>query len=192
MNAHAEKVTAYGYRNQNNDPYFENNEFSNVTALYQMSNGATARICEYREVAGTIAEDETFRILGTKGTFAEDVWKENGRTTIDTYSGLKKTSLTKEDMRDPLPDEVNKCFKAAMNKELNASELDSVDFQATGHGGSHPYLVHEFVDAIANNRQPAINIWEAARYMAMGVMAQKSAMKDGERLSVPDWGDAPK
>ncbi len=192
MNAHAEKVTAYGYRNSNNDPYFAHNEFSNVTALYQMSNGATARICEFREVAGSIAEEETFRILGTKGSFVEDVWKENGRTTIETYSGLKKTSLTKEEMRDPLPKEVQDCFKAAMNKKLNPSELGSIDFQAKGHGGSHPYLVHEFVDAVANNRQPAINIWEAARYMAMGVMAQKSAMKDGERLSVPDWGDAPK
>jgi hypothetical protein len=51
--------------------------------------------------------------------------------------------------------------------------------------------VHEFVEAAAENRQPAINAWEAARYMAMGVMAHKSALKDGETLSVPDWGDAP-
>ena len=65
------------------------------------------------------------------------------------------------------------------------------DFKPTGHGGSHPYLVHEFVDAVANNRTPAINIWEAARYMAMGVMAHKSALKDGETLDVPDWGAAP-
>jgi hypothetical protein len=48
------------------------------------------------------------------------------------------------------------------------------------------------VSAVAANRQPAINIWEAARYMAMGVMAHKSARKNGETLDVPDWGDAPK
>ncbi len=60
-----------------------------------------------------------------------------------------------------------------------------------GHKGSHPYLVHEFVSAIAEGRMPAINAWEAARYMAMGVMAHKSALKDGELLPVPDWGDAP-
>jgi hypothetical protein len=51
--------------------------------------------------------------------------------------------------------------------------------------------VHEFIDAVAHRRQPAINIWEAARYMIMGVMAHQSALKDGERLDVPDWGDAP-
>jgi len=60
-----------------------------------------------------------------------------------------------------------------------------------GHGGSHAYLAHEFVDAIAHDRQPAINAWEAVRYMVAGVMAHKSALKDGETLEVPDWGDAP-
>ncbi len=60
-----------------------------------------------------------------------------------------------------------------------------------GHGGSHAYLVNEFVDAVAHDRLPAINAWEAVRYTAAGVMADKSAMRDGEVLAVPDWGDAP-
>ena len=60
-----------------------------------------------------------------------------------------------------------------------------------GHGGSHAYLAHEFVDAVAHERTPAINVWEAVRYMATSVMAHKSAMRDGEVLDVPDWGDAP-
>ena len=60
-----------------------------------------------------------------------------------------------------------------------------------GHGGSHAYLVNEFVDAVANDRHPEINVWESVRYMAAGVMAHKSALNDGETLNVPDWGDAP-
>ena len=51
--------------------------------------------------------------------------------------------------------------------------------------------MHGSLDAVAHDRQPAINAWEAARYMVMGVMAHKSALKDGERLDVPDWGGAP-
>jgi len=58
-----------------------------------------------------------------------------------------------------------------------------------GHGGSHAYLAHEFVDAVAHGRLPAINAWEAARYMAAGATAHKSALRDGEWLSVPDWGE---
>ena len=65
------------------------------------------------------------------------------------------------------------------------------DFTMEGHGGSHPYLVHEFVDAITTGRQPAVNAWEAARYTIMGIMAHKSALRCGETLDVPDLGDAP-
>jgi hypothetical protein len=74
------------------------------------------------------------------------------------------------------------------NARLSAQERK--DFLG-GHGGSHAYLVHEFVSAVAEERQPAVNIWEAARYMIMGVMAHKSALADGETLDVPDFGDAP-
>jgi len=192
MKAHALKATAYGYQNRNHDPFFDGYAFSNETALYQMSNGATVRICEFREVAGSIADSETFRIMGTRGTFCENQWKENQRTAPMSAKPLTVKKLTAVEMRDPLPPEVADAFKRAMNQKLNENDLQNMDFVPAGHGGSHPYLVHEFVDAIAHGRQPAINIWEAARYMVMGVMAHKSALQDGKTLEVPDWGDAPK
>jgi predicted dehydrogenase len=187
MNAHALKVTAYGYRNKNNDPFFSGYAFSNETAFFKMSNDSTVRICEFREVAGALGnEDETFRIMGTKGSYLENQWLTNYRDAVDSVKPLEKTKLTDEEMRDPLPDDVAQAFKVVCGQ----SDPDT-DFAPLGHGGSHPYLVHEFVDAIAKERMPAINAWEAARYMAMGVMAHKSALKDGEALDVPDWGDAP-
>ncbi len=60
-----------------------------------------------------------------------------------------------------------------------------------GEAGACTRLVHEFVEAVAQDRRPAINVWEAVRYMAPGVMAHKSALRDGEVLEVPDWGDPP-
>ena len=93
----------------------------------------------------------------------------------------KTTPLTIAEMRDPLPREVVEAFQACSEKS---------DFYG-GHGGSHAYLAHEFVDAIAHDRTPTINVWEAVRYMAPGAMAHKSALRDGEVLDVPDWGDAP-
>jgi len=188
MNAHALKVTAYGYRNRNGDSFFADSAFSNETALFEMSNGATVRICEFREVAGSIAASETFRILGTRGSYMENQWKENFRNGPDPSEPLGNTAkpaqtmrLTPEEMRDPLPPEVEKAWYD--------TSRESVAYG--GHGGSHAYLVHEFVDSIANGRRPAIHVWEAVRYMAMGVAAHKSALKDGERLPVPDWGDPP-
>ena len=169
MRAHPVKVCTGGYLNRTNDDYFTNYAFSNETALFYMSNGATMRICEYREIGHT--EREIFRLYGTQGSFENDCWVDK--------RGEK--ALTTDDMRDPLPGEVAGAFQKALgNKGFYG-----------GHGGSHAYLVHEFVDAIAHNRTPAINVWEATRYMAAGAMAHKSAMRDGEILNIPDWGDAP-
>ena len=168
MNAHATKVSAWGRRDTTGHDYFAHS-IANETALFHMSNGATMRICEHRQIGHT--GQETFRLFGTQGCYKERSW-----VTKDGW-----TELTVEEMRDPLPAEVVDAWSRT-GKES--------DFYG-GHGGSHAYLVHEFVDAIAHERTPAINIWEAARYMAAGVMAHKSAMEDGKLLVVPDWGDAP-
>lgn len=197
MQAHAVHVNAYGYINRTNDPYFIAKEFSNEVALFKMSNGAIVRIIEAREMAGLVGNDtETFRVFGTLGAFSENRWFENRRPSFSPYSleNLPKpttTNLTDKEMFDPLPPEVELAFKQIKHRDKTKEELLSVDFTPTGHGGSHPYLAHEFVDAVASNRQPAINVWEAVRYMAMGVAAHESALREGETVKVADWGDAP-
>ena len=197
MNAHAVKVNAYGYRNREGDPYFAADAFSNEMAMFKMSNGAVVRILEAREMPGIVGnESETFRVFGTKGSFSEHRWFTAQRPTfpqpdLNNLPKPKKVTLTPKEMFDSLPPEVELAFKQVMHRDKSDDELLSVDFQPEGHGGSHPYLVNEFVDAVAHNRQPAINIWEAARYMAMGVAAHESALRDGETVTVADWGDAP-
>lgn len=174
MRCHALKVAALGTRPASSDSFFADYAFSNVSAFFQMSNGVGMRICEYREAAypGSAGfEHETFRVFGTQGTFRENTWMVRDRFE----------KLTAAQMRDPLPPDV----AAAWRDEKGESVMYG------GHGGSHAYLVHEFVDAIATGRRPAINAWEACRYMAAGCAAQRSALHDGEWTSVPDWGDAP-
>lgn len=188
MNTHAVSVTAHGYRNRNGDTFFADDEFSNVFALYRMANGSTVRIAETREMAGKIGkDDETFRVFGTAGSFSEDRWMENGRTAPLTARRLETVVLTPEQMRDPLPDEVREAFILAMDPHARPGD----DFVPQGHGGSHPYLVHEFCDAISNDRRPAINAWIAARYMAMGIAAHQSALLGGAEVKVSDWGLPP-
>ncbi|MCA1808970.1 MAG: hypothetical protein LC725_05920, partial [Lentisphaerae bacterium] len=197
MRAHALKVNAYGYANRSHDPFFKNNAFSNEMALFKMSNGAVVRIAEMREAPGLLGQnEETFRIMGTRGSFSENRWFEIERPDLENLdlenlARSRVDKLTPAEMFDPLPPEVQTAFKHAMHQDANADDVQNMDFVPTGHGGSHPYLVHEFVEAVAQGRQPVINIWEAARYMAMGVMAHKSALQDGVTLDVPDWGDAP-
>jgi predicted dehydrogenase len=172
MKTHAVKVCCWGYRDPDNDPY-HGGGFSDETALFHLANGATMRICEYRQIGQS--EEEMFRLFGSKATFREERWCEDKHHWRD---------LAVEQMRDPLPAEVHKAFEGCSLKADLFGEFG-------GHGGSHPYLVHEFVSAVAENRQPSVNAWEAARYMACGVMAHKSALKEGAVLEVPDWGEAP-
>jgi predicted dehydrogenase len=170
MQAHALKACCWGFEAPKDDDFYDGEPFSNETALFYMSNGSTMRISEHRQVG--LYGNEDFNVHGTEGGYDHGNWV--------TRSG--RTPLTVSEMRDPLPPEVAEAF----------SQGGTIPDFYGGHKGSHAYLVHEFVDAIANRRQPAINAWEAARYMAAGATAHLSALKDGEILKIPDWGDAPK
>ena len=179
-------VSAIGFANRNNDPYFAHYDFSNISALFKMDNGCALRVAEMREVSGNIGLDgEDFRIFGTRGSYSVNEWRDNGRTEpTPEPKDNKLTKLTDEEMRDPLPPEVEQAFAEA----LSIKEGEFKEFLATGHGGSHPYLVHEFVSAVAEGRRPQISAWDAAMYMAMGVAAHQSAVKDGEIVKVVDFG----
>ncbi|MDH7480605.1 MAG: Gfo/Idh/MocA family oxidoreductase [Armatimonadota bacterium] len=54
-----------------------------------------------------------------------------------------------------------------------------------GHEGAEPFLTHEFVDALLNERTPAIDIYEALAYTVPGIIAHKSALEGGKHMKVP-------
>jgi predicted dehydrogenase len=56
-----------------------------------------------------------------------------------------------------------------------------------GHGGSHPHLVHEFLDSILSDRQPRVAARTAAAWTAPGICAHVSALNDGRPVDVPDF-----
>ncbi len=167
MGAHMTEVSALGYVYPEDDWFRWDTESGNVhsneVALFRMSNGATARVAEFRRV-GHVGR-EGFRIYGTAGSFESDV---SGAKWV-TKDGWEPVDLSPA--TEPLP--------PALAEDPG------------GHGGSHAHLVHEFVDACNAERLPQINVWEAVRYLAPGIMAHESALRDGEVLKVPDWGDAP-
>jgi predicted dehydrogenase len=168
MGAHMTEVSAQGYVHPSDDWFRKDtiwaNEFSNETALFRMSNGATARVSEMRRL-GHKGAVRACLIYGTEGSFetnlAGSVWTT--KTGYETVKPAADTSaLPPELARDP-----------------------------GGHEGSHAFLVHEFVDSIVRDRLPANNVWQAVRYFAPGYVAHESALKGGELMKVPDWGDAP-
>ena len=57
------------------------------------------------------------------------------------------------------------------------------------HGGSHPHLVHEFVSSVVSGAFPAIDAITAADWTAPGICAHESALRGGESVAVPGFGD---
>jgi hypothetical protein len=60
-----------------------------------------------------------------------------------------------------------------------------------GHGGSHGYLMSEFVDAILRDRKPWVDVAQALNMTVAGIVAHQSALKDGELLKIPQYSDFP-
>ncbi|HOX57098.1 MAG TPA: Gfo/Idh/MocA family oxidoreductase [Candidatus Paceibacterota bacterium] len=59
--------------------------------------------------------------------------------------------------------------------------------EAGSHGGSHGYLMNEFVMAILENRKPLVDVAQALNMTVAGVIAHESALKDGELLKIPQF-----
>lgn len=57
----------------------------------------------------------------------------------------------------------------------------------SGHEGSHTFITHEFIDSLVNNRDSAVNVYEAIAYTAPGIVAHQSALKDGETMKIPSF-----
>jgi hypothetical protein len=55
----------------------------------------------------------------------------------------------------------------------------------SGHEGSHCFITHEFVDAIAKGRKPFVGLDEALAYTVPGMIAHQSALKGGQSLKIP-------
>jgi predicted dehydrogenase len=57
--------------------------------------------------------------------------------------------------------------------------------QGAGHGGSHPHLVHEFVSALLEDRDPFPNARRSANWTCVGLCAHESALKGGRIVRLP-------
>ena len=59
--------------------------------------------------------------------------------------------------------------------------------QGAGHGGSHPHLVHEFISALIEDRDPYPNAVQSANWTCVGICAHESALKGGEIVRLPEF-----
>jgi len=59
--------------------------------------------------------------------------------------------------------------------------------QGGGHGGSHPHLVHAFVEAVRGHRRAFPDVRQSANWTCVGILAHESAMEGGAPKALPDF-----
>lgn len=106
-------------------------------------------------------------------------------TMRDHEAGRRGAGCEVQDVHPPLRwDLLSPGFRDII---ATAPSPDGIGMAHTGHAGSHPHLVDEFVRCIVDARPSAIDAAKAANWCAAGVLAHESAMKGGALLDVPSF-----
>ncbi|MFW5689988.1 MAG: gfo/Idh/MocA family oxidoreductase, partial [Spirochaetota bacterium] len=127
------------------------------------------------------------------------------RESIDVYGSTKSFEWALIEGEDPVlhtakkpepeiaervtvPDFAHRLPEPIRKFTQTIQDADHLSFiQGGGHGGSHPHLVHEFVSALVEKREPFPNAAQAANWTSVGICAHESALRGGERVDIPDY-----
>ena len=196
--AQATSVTCIGIRDTAGDGIFDSNvsmwknDQSNQIALFETSDGGVMRIAELRRV-GTAPLESTVRmsIFGTEGSFEQQVGYASWATKnsfdiitdeIGTFSDVENPYSLKPDYIPP------NLWDGGFARVHDRSQLPK-EFVglSNGHGGSHQFMVDDFVMDAVGERKAPMNVIDAARFTIPGVLAHQSAQMAGQKLQIPQY-----
>jgi predicted dehydrogenase len=206
---HAVSVSCIGIRDDRGDGVFDKNvslwgnEFSNMSALFELADGGAMRTNEFRRVGYWNGHESRFRFYGTEQVMeqtghgatlsikTEGADYAKGETVDISDLFYTRTKQVPSDFGDVDP-ALMQSFASGNAKVQDRSRLPK-EFEgaANGHEGSHHFLADDFVRAVTTKTQPPVNAWRAARFTLPGVVAYESAKQGAARLQVPDFGDGP-
>lgn len=201
--ARAVSVSCIGVKDQRDDGVFDrevsmfDNDFSNATALFELSDGGCFRSNEMRRVGyPSHIRESRFRFFGTEASFEQlahhTVWndKSESRDISEQFLPLRDTSGD-TDLSDVDP-ALREAFTSGSAPVHDRSRLPSEYEDApNGHEGSHHFLADDFVRAVVTGERPPVDAWLAAKFTAPGIVAHASALAAGQRMEIPDFGDGP-
>jgi predicted dehydrogenase len=128
---------------------------------------------------------ESIDIYGTKKSFE---WSLVEGEPHILHTAKKPEPEIAERMEAPdyahlLPESIR---RFTLPSEIHDTEHLSF-IQGGGHGGSHPHLVNEFLNALNEDRDPWPNAVQSANWTCVGLCAHESAKKGGEIVYLPEF-----
>ena len=125
---------------------------------------------------------ESFDVYGSKKSF-EWTLVEHEQSVVHT--GEVPERVTIPDYAHLLPESIQSFTTGGVYDGDNNQHLSFI--QGSGHGGSHPHLVHEFLSALAEKRQPFPNAKQSANITCVGILAHESALNGGVKMDMPEF-----
>ena len=153
------------------------NPFWTETALFRTDRGNSMRVAIWWR--GAQKGGERARYFGDKMSFYfSDPTGTNGPAIVRAETKAEKDSGGFERTSQVLE-------KYAEVKWWQTDMLPEPLRHDSGHEGSHCFITHEFVDAIAKGRKPFVGLDEALAYTVPGMIAHQSALNGGQSLKIP-------
>lgn len=142
----------------------------------------------YRSLFDTARQyRESFEVYGTKKSVE---WPLIEGHPLVVHTAKRPEPEIPEEMRSPdyahlLPESIQRFTTGGV---YDTDEHQHLSFtQGAGHGGSHPHLVHEFLSALVEKREPFPNARQSANITCVGILAHESAKKGGELIRLPEF-----
>ncbi len=125
---------------------------------------------------------ESFDVYGSKKSF-EWTLVEHEPSVIHTGETPEKVTIP--DYAHLLPEPIRSFTTGGVYDDSGNQHLSFI--QGSGHGGSHPHLVHEFISALIEGRSPFPDARQSANITCVGILAHESALRGGEIMRLPEF-----
>ncbi len=137
------------------------NPFSNEVASMLGERSGMLRCNIFRQIA---ADGVEARWFGEKASFYMEI------------AGLNRDVWHERD-KEPAPIQLPEYWKSP--------SLPEAMRHPSGHNGSAVMICAEFINALLDDREPAVDVYLSLAMTAPGIVAHQSALKNGEQLAVP-------
>jgi predicted dehydrogenase len=153
------KIRQHPYRREN----AYKNPFFCQTSMMLTDQGHMCRTNEFRYC---VSYGERAQWFGDQATLYMAVGGLHGNVERNRSKGAKPVNVPEYWKTDMIPEPMR---------------------HGSGHGGSAVFITAEFVNALLEDREPEIDLYESLAMTAPGLVAHQSSLKGGEQLAVPQF-----